>query len=124
MPVCRRTAAAGVRTRMAVPYRAAHTPSERSEFAQPDVSLLLTHLAYRYDGLTLPEFTAAVERLLHGLGKEAAADHYREWLVLSAESIPKGEFVACRNALLPNQSSARLMDMMRNRFARAFSVAS
>ncbi|KAG2441635.1 hypothetical protein HXX76_003254 [Chlamydomonas incerta] len=73
------------RTRMAVPFRAAHTPSERSEFAQPDVALLMTHLAYRYDGLTLPEFTAAVERLLHGLGKEAAAAHYREWLKLSQE---------------------------------------
>ena len=78
---------------MAVPYRAAHTPSERSEFAQPDVALLLTHLAYRYDGLTLPEFTAAVDRLLHGLGKEAAADHYREWVGLSAESIPQGKRV-------------------------------
>ena len=76
---------------MAVPYGAAHTPSERSEFAQPDVALLLTHLAYRYDGLTLPECTAAVDRLLHGLGKEAAADHYREWLELSVDSIPHGE---------------------------------
>ncbi len=76
---------------MAVPYRAAHTPSERSEFAQPDVSLLLTHLAYYYDGLRLPEFTAAVGVLLHGLGKEAAADHYREWLRLATDGIPQGE---------------------------------
>ena len=36
----------GARKRMAVPYRAANTPAERSEFAQPDVALLLTHLSY------------------------------------------------------------------------------
>jgi hypothetical protein len=29
-----------------VPFRAALTPAERSEFAQPDVALVLTTLAY------------------------------------------------------------------------------
>eukprot|EP00198_Chlamydomonas_reinhardtii_P007687 XP_001697024.1 predicted protein [Chlamydomonas reinhardtii] len=118
----RRTAAAGVRTRMAVPYRAAHTPSERSEFAQPDVSLLLTHLAYRYDGLTLPEFTAAVERLLHGLGKEAAADHYREWLVLSAESIPKEELSRFKDVNQLDASSGSQMAAMHRHLRRNTAV--
>ena len=41
---CRRKP--GARKRLAVPFRAALTPSERSEFAQPDVALVLTHLSY------------------------------------------------------------------------------
>jgi hypothetical protein len=39
-----------------VPFRAAHTPAERAEFAQPDVALTLTTLAYFYDGLSRAEF--------------------------------------------------------------------
>jgi hypothetical protein len=38
--------------RMAVPYRASDTPSERSEFSQPDCAIMLTYLSYYYDGLT------------------------------------------------------------------------
>jgi hypothetical protein len=46
---------------MAVPFRAADTPDERSEFAQPDVALLLTHLAYYGDGLSKAELKAALQ---------------------------------------------------------------
>jgi hypothetical protein len=38
---CRSPAA---KKRLAVPFRAADTPAERSEYAQPDVALLLTVL--------------------------------------------------------------------------------
>jgi hypothetical protein len=38
--------------RMAVPYHASDTPSERSEFAQPDCAIMMTYLSYYYDGLT------------------------------------------------------------------------
>ncbi len=41
--LCRRTSA---RKRLAVPYRAADTPADRSEYAQPDVAILLTHISY------------------------------------------------------------------------------
>ena len=41
------------RKRLAVPYRAAQMPSERSEFAQPDVALLLTAISYFKDGALL-----------------------------------------------------------------------
>jgi hypothetical protein len=36
-----------------VPFRAAQTPSERAEFAHPDVALLLTALSYFRDGARL-----------------------------------------------------------------------
>ncbi|KAG2451920.1 hypothetical protein HYH02_003695 [Chlamydomonas schloesseri] len=110
------------RTRMAVPYRAAHMPSERSEYAQPDVALLLTHLAYYYDGLTLPEFTAAVEQLLHGLGKEAAADHYREWLELSAANISDDELARFADVNQLDASSSSQMAAMHRHLRRNTAV--
>lgn len=78
---------------MAVPYRAAHTPSERSEFAQPDVALLLTHLSYYYDGLSYNEFMAAIEVLL-GLGLNAQRDYYEDWLRMARHGIPPGGLLA------------------------------
>lgn len=64
-----------------MPFRAAHTPSERSEFAQPDVALLLTHLAYYADALSLEQFKEALEELL-GMGENARQNYFRAWLEL------------------------------------------
>ncbi|KAG2455049.1 hypothetical protein HYH02_000874 [Chlamydomonas schloesseri] len=118
----RKSTGGRARTRMAVPYRAAHTPSERSEFAQPDVALLLTHLAYYYDGLSLPEFTAAVERLLHGLGKEAAADHYREWLELAGDSLPPEDKARFADVNQLDASSSSQMATMHRHLRRNTAV--
>ncbi|KAG2496793.1 hypothetical protein HYH03_005201 [Edaphochlamys debaryana] len=77
----------GGRTRMAVPFRAAHVPSERSEFAQPDVALLLTHKSYYQDGLSLDELQAALAKLL-ALGPSARRHEYEErWLPLARDGI-------------------------------------
>jgi hypothetical protein len=78
------------RKKLAVPYRAAHTPSERSEFAQPDVALLLTHISYYADGLSMPQFEQVLQELL-GMGDNAKRDHYRGWLqLLPPERIEPG----------------------------------
>ena len=77
------------RKRMAVPFRAARTPSERSEFAQPDVSLLLTTLAYYHDGLSREEVVEALTRLL-ALGESARNDRYNDWYRLSMDMIEPG----------------------------------
>ncbi|KAG2501267.1 hypothetical protein HYH03_001073 [Edaphochlamys debaryana] len=75
------------RTRMAVPFRAAHVPSERSEFAQPDVALLLTHLSYYQDGLSAGELQAALAKLL-AMGPSARRYDYEErWLPLARDRI-------------------------------------
>lgn len=66
-----------------MPFRAAHTPSERSEYAQPDHALLLTQLAYYDDGLSPQELLQALRRLL-SLGPTAQRFHYEEWLALVA----------------------------------------
>jgi hypothetical protein len=51
----------GSMKRMAVPFRANDTPSERSMFAQPDIELLYTTLSYYYDGLSVEEFVEVME---------------------------------------------------------------
>lgn len=38
--------------RVAVPYEAADVPSKKNEYSQPDVSILLSFLAYYNEGLT------------------------------------------------------------------------
>ena len=74
---------------MAVPFRAARTPSERSEFAQPDVALLLTTLAYYHDGLSRAEVLEALSVLL-ALGGSAREDRYQEWYCLSRDRMDAG----------------------------------
>lgn len=78
------------RKRLAVPFRAAHTPSERSEWAQPDVALVLTTISYYQDGLTREQLRAALEVLLR-LGGSAQSAHYGAWLELSKPGILESE---------------------------------
>jgi hypothetical protein len=70
---------ASAKKRMSVPFRAADLPSERSEFSQPDVALLYTHLAFYHDGLSLHEFKAAVQMLL-SRGDNEQVYYYNRWL--------------------------------------------
>ena len=79
---------------MAVPFRAARTPSERSEFAQPDIALLLTTLAYYHDGLSRKEMLEALAKLLD-LGGSAREDRYNEWYSLSEGRIDPGMDQVC-----------------------------
>lgn len=77
------------RKRLAVPYRAADTPSERSEYAQPDTALALTTLAYYGDGLSRVEMVEAVTGLLR-MGPSAQRAFYDTWLRSGRDSIPEG----------------------------------
>lgn len=67
------------RKRLAVPYRAADSPAERAEYAQPDVAILLTLLSYAYDGLSTKELQLAVQKLLK-MGGNAQKQRYCMWL--------------------------------------------
>lgn len=79
------------RKRLAVPFRAAHTPAERSEFAQPDLALLLTHLAYYEDGLSAAELEAAVRELLKA-GRNEQRARFAVWVELMRPLIPPGSW--------------------------------
>lgn len=85
-----------------MPFRAAATPSERSEYAQPDVALVLTTLAYYDDGLSPVEFTQVMQDLL-SMGNCAQGSWYSKWLALSTPNIPPGAHAL--SAMVPNPLS-------------------
>jgi len=71
----------GGEKRMAVPYRAAQTPSEKSEFAHPDCSIVQTYLTYYYQGLDDAQVYEALRKLLSpGMGTERRRKEYDDWL--------------------------------------------
>ncbi|KYQ92585.1 U3 snoRNP protein [Tieghemostelium lacteum] len=67
------------RTKLAVPYRAKDTPSERAEYGHPDVALILTHLAYYNQGLTHKQFVDTLEYLIKK-EKIQANKIYGDWI--------------------------------------------
>ncbi|KAF0710192.1 Aste57867_5643 [Aphanomyces stellatus] len=54
----------GREKRVAVPFRAADVPSDRAEFGHPDIGMLLTTLAYYYQGLSSSQVLEAIHVLL------------------------------------------------------------
>ena len=52
--------------RVGVPYEAADIPSKRSEFAHPDLSIIVSYISYFSKGISYDEFIEAVEHLLSG----------------------------------------------------------
>ena len=69
----------GITRRTAVPYRGSNTPSDRAEYAQPDILILLTLLSYYHDGLTRDQIKEATRTLL-ALGPQAQEAEYTLWL--------------------------------------------
>lgn len=71
---------------MAVPFSANDTPSERSEYAQPDAAIILTTLSYYWDGLSVTELDKALKvLLLRPLPEQEKI--YSEWLQHSEKSM-------------------------------------
>ncbi|MEW5310745.1 MAG: hypothetical protein WDW38_002512 [Sanguina aurantia] len=99
------------RKRLAVPFRAAHTPAERSEFAQPDVALLLTHVSYYHDGLSKAELLAALKVLL-GMGGNTQAAHYNAWLETSSAGIAAGDLEAVDSVLKIDTSNSLQLELL------------
>ena len=71
---------------LAVPFRFADTPDERSEFAHPDCAIAFTVLAYYYDGLSKEELMQAL-KVLDSLGDNAKRNFYNRWLVISSDQM-------------------------------------
>lgn len=84
------------RKNLAVPFRAAKTPAERSEFAQPEIAQLLTQLSYYNDGLSKEQMLVALTVLL-GMGRNEQARNYQSWLKSSMGGIEEGEGVVNDN---------------------------
>ena len=63
---------------LAVPFVALDTPSPSSEFAQPDVRIAMTFLAFRYEGLRAHDTRSLVDGLKRDLVREQGPVHLRQ----------------------------------------------
>ncbi|TYZ60419.1 hypothetical protein PybrP1_004593 [[Pythium] brassicae (nom. inval.)] len=98
--------AATRRKRMAIPFRAADIPSERSEFSHPEVGLTLTLLAYYNTGLSEAELRETLHQLLQ-LGASEQDQFYALWLAAVQRGLPADivdEFPRSPRQLSPNDT--------------------
>ena len=72
-------------TKLAVPYRAKDAPTANSEFAQPDVVIVLTCLSYYYGGLDNSEFLEVLKLVLQS---DQGDTEYLTWTSSFEEHIP------------------------------------
>jgi hypothetical protein len=77
----------GHRSRVAVPFRGSDTPSERSEYAQPDILIVYTLLAYYHTGISAAQVKEALAALL-SLGPAAQQAEYSLWFDSAAPTLP------------------------------------
>lgn len=78
----------GIKRRVAVPYRASDTPSERAEYKHPEMLIARTTLSYFHDGISRSEIKEAATVLL-SLGPIAQRAEYNLWLESAIETITK-----------------------------------
>ncbi|KPM37446.1 hypothetical protein AK830_g9109 [Neonectria ditissima] len=69
---------------IAVPFHAKGVPSEQSEWGHPDVAILLTCLAFYYDGINLSQLRQCLE---HILKSDDPSTEYDKWTA-SIENYP------------------------------------
>eukprot|EP00854_Cymbomonas_tetramitiformis_P000643 gene643-1076_t len=81
------------RKQLAVPFRASDTPSHRSEFGHPDCAIILTSLAYYFDGLSYLEMQTALKTLL-ALGDNSQRAIYNKWFALSEDRMRETDRIA------------------------------
>jgi len=72
--------------RLAVPFRASNTPSERSEYGHPDSAIVFTVLSYYYTGLSKEAVRSSCDKLLQ-MGNCEQQDIYKSWYSLSRSRI-------------------------------------
>ena len=90
--------------RLAVPYKASNTPSERSEFGHPDCAILLTLLSYFYDGLNRAELRQAFEVLL-AKDESIQKDRYDAWFDLSQQGMAADDRALIESATMIDLSN-------------------
>ncbi|KOO20988.1 hypothetical protein Ctob_000046 [Chrysochromulina tobinii] len=84
------------RAKLAIPFISKDVPAPASEFAQPDVVIGLTTLAYRIEGLREEDFGEAIEKLMQDFESETgryderpSAELYAEWVQLCGGEVAK-----------------------------------
>ena len=105
--------------RLAVPYRASNTPSERSEFGHPDCAIFLTLLSYFYDGLSRSELREAFETLL--LCDESIQEsHYDVWFNLSYQRMQPEERAAVQRVSMVDLSNDNQLEVLHDYYHMNF----
>ncbi|KAL1498573.1 hypothetical protein AB1Y20_013890 [Prymnesium parvum] len=99
----------GKSRRVAVPYRASNSPSERAEYAQPDTLIILTHLSYYHSGISRDDLKEATSVLL-SLGPAAQQAAYTLWLETARPGMSDAQVDALDNANKLDVSSEVLLD--------------
>ncbi|CAE7206919.1 unnamed protein product [Symbiodinium necroappetens] len=105
--------------RLAVPYKASNTPSERSEFGHPDCAIMLTLLSYFYDGLSRAQLKQAFEALL-SYDESVQKGRYDAWFSLSQGMKPVEETRTVRVATMIDLSSEPQLDLLYDLFHMNF----
>ena len=110
------------RTKVAVPFRACDTPSDRSEFAHHDTAIFLTFLSYFNDGLSRFEMREAVSKLLSKGQSEQEAE-YKEWLelaegVVDEDIVDKTTWDKLDDVRSLDPSNEEIMDSLHKVFGR------
>ena len=77
--------------RSAVPFKASGVPSGQSEFAHPDITIVLTMFSYFSDGLSEKQLKQVFTSLFELSAVERQAV-YNEWLCLSRGSMPEDDY--------------------------------
>ncbi|KAI9918934.1 hypothetical protein PsorP6_011514 [Peronosclerospora sorghi] len=97
--------------KLAIPFRAADVPSERSEFSHPDVCIVLTLLAYYHNGLTHDEVQSTFERLLR-LDISKQEHEYSRWFESVKIRLTAEEHAALCNVRHLSLADTRQLEML------------
>jgi hypothetical protein len=97
--------------KLAVPFYASDTPSLRAEFAHPDVSIVLTMIAYYDRGLTQSELLRAITKLL-SLNLSEQRYHYERWLRPLKEHNALGAIASIDDVCKVDTTNVAMMQLM------------
>jgi hypothetical protein len=105
----------GKARRVAVPYRASDTPSERAEYAQPDTLIVFTLLSYYHRGLSRDEVREAGRELLT-LGPIAQRAEYCLWLETARPAMAAEQLAALDHVDKLDMSNEQQVDLLEAAF--------
>ncbi|KAF5833854.1 hypothetical protein DUNSADRAFT_9691 [Dunaliella salina] len=97
--------------------RAADMPAERSEWAQPDVAMLLTTITYYQDGLSLQQLEEALQVMLD-MGPNAKHSLYNGWLESCRDSMTPKHVEMLDDVRKLDASNVQQLHVLHQHFSR------
>ncbi|CAI5746922.1 unnamed protein product [Peronospora destructor] len=97
--------------KIAIPFRAADVPSERSEFSHPDVCIVLTLLGYYHSGLTNEEVRSTFRMLLR-LDISEQNQQYKRWFATVEPGLNDDDWTALSDVRHVSLADARQFETL------------